>query len=310
MVTRPASSPHSNPAATPQPVRVVLNRHAGNGDAEALAERIEEALAGLRAPIDVRLVSGEELDAALADLADAPPHLVVAGGGDGTLRTVAAAVVGTHHTLGLLPLGTINLFARTLGIPLELDEALRVLVEGRDTPVDVCELDGRVVVNNASAGLYAEMSRARERRRARHAHWPKPLRWIVGTLLGIWDVSKRFRRYHFVMDVDGQVDRVKTPFFVVSNNDYEGLVEPVRRTDGRLAVYVPLSHSPLRTLWTALGAALFGPRNVAEVDIRTAQRVTVHGHGSVVAVVDGEAEELALPLSFTPRPNALRVRVP
>jgi diacylglycerol kinase family enzyme len=132
----------------------------------------------------------------------------------------------------------------------------------------------------------------------------------VGTLLGIWDVSKRFRRHSFVLDIDGHAERVKTPFLVVSNNDYGELVEPVRRTDGRIAIYVPLGRSPWATLWTAIGAALFGPREMADVDVRYAHRLTVHGAGTIEAVVDGEAEDLELPLTFEPRPRSLRVRVP
>src|SRR5919206_2234799 len=90
---------------------------------------------------------------------------VVVGGGDGTVRTVAAVLAGTGVPLGILPLGTLNHFARDLGIPLELDGAAAVIARGSARTIDVAEVNGEVFVNNSSIGIYPYMVLDRERRR-------------------------------------------------------------------------------------------------------------------------------------------------
>jgi len=89
------------------------------------------------------------IDEALAD----GPDLLVAGGGDGTVGCAADRVAGTEVTLGVLPLGTANDFARTLGIPTGLDDAVESLVAGKVVDVDLGRLDGRAFLNVASVGL-------------------------------------------------------------------------------------------------------------------------------------------------------------
>src|SRR5205085_3689399 len=84
------------------------------------------------------------------------------GGGDGTQSAIASRLAGTQLVHGVLPLGTLNHFAKDLGIPLQLDEAVRTLAEGRVLEVDVGEVNGRVFINNSSLGLYPEIVRERE----------------------------------------------------------------------------------------------------------------------------------------------------
>ena len=78
------------------------------------------------------------------------------GGGDGTISAAASALAGTKTLLGILPLGTLNHFARDLGIPANLDEAAK-LIAARAEKVDVAEMNGRVFINNSAIGLYPLM---------------------------------------------------------------------------------------------------------------------------------------------------------
>ncbi|MEO5735178.1 MAG: diacylglycerol kinase family protein [Rubrivivax sp.] len=82
--------------------------------------------------------------------------VIVAGGGDGTVSAVAAALTGGDIALGVLPLGTLNHFAKDLGLPLTLDEAVRQIAAGQTTRVDVGGVNGRVFVTNSSLGLYPD----------------------------------------------------------------------------------------------------------------------------------------------------------
>src|SRR5215218_7585967 len=79
---------------------------------------------------------------------------VVAGGGDGTVGSVAGALAGHGMPLGVLPLGTLNHFAYDLGIPFTLDGAIAVIAAGHVASIDVGEVNGHVFVNNSSIGLY------------------------------------------------------------------------------------------------------------------------------------------------------------
>src|SRR5207249_4336821 len=88
-------------------------------------------------------------------------RIVVAGGGDGTMNAVASAIFGTDKTMGVLPMGTLNHFARDLGIPLALDRAIAVIAEGESAQIDVAEVNGNIFINNSSIGLYSALVRYR-----------------------------------------------------------------------------------------------------------------------------------------------------
>jgi diacylglycerol kinase family enzyme len=109
------------------------------------------ARAGLDA--EVLMIPGAEIPEA-AERAAAAGRVLVAAGGDGTVSTVAAVAVRTGSDLGVLPLGTLNHFARDAGIPMDVDGAVDALVDGSITLVDVCEVNDRTFVNNASLGAY------------------------------------------------------------------------------------------------------------------------------------------------------------
>src|SRR5438128_3016655 len=73
---------------------------------------------------------------------------IIAAGGDGTVSAVAGEIAGTRKVMGVLPLGTLNHFAKDIGIPVGLDAAVRMLANGHTEPVDVAEVNGRVFINN------------------------------------------------------------------------------------------------------------------------------------------------------------------
>ena len=99
---------------------------------------------------------------------------IVVGGGDGSVRTVASVLAGTSVPLGIIPLGTLNHFAKDLGLPLAV-EAAACIAAGRARMVDLAEVNGETFINNSSIGIYPYMVIDRERRRAQHKSpngWP------------------------------------------------------------------------------------------------------------------------------------------
>src|SRR4029079_14151203 len=100
-------------------------------------------------------------------IAERGDELLVVGGGDGTISAAASALVGTDTRLGILPLGTLNHFARDLGIPTDLDEAAQLIARGHVRRVDVGEMNGRIFINNSAIGLYPLMVVDRDLQRRR-----------------------------------------------------------------------------------------------------------------------------------------------
>lgn len=129
---------------------VLLNRGGGRVASEGpgLVDELRAALARHGVESQVRVVDGGELAALARDGRDGHDAVVV-GGGDGSVASVAAVLAGQRVPLGVLPFGTLNHFARDLGIPSELDAAVATIAAGRTRAVDVAEVNGRVFVTTA-----------------------------------------------------------------------------------------------------------------------------------------------------------------
>jgi len=134
-------------------VAVVVNTGSRRG-ADALAATTEQLRAAGFPQVRAWAVEhGPDLPRVLDEAVASGPDLLVAGGGDGTVSCAAGRVAGTPVVLGVLPLGTANDFARTLGIPADVAGAVRELVDGRVVDLDLGRVDGRPYLNVASLGL-------------------------------------------------------------------------------------------------------------------------------------------------------------
>jgi diacylglycerol kinase family enzyme len=112
--------------------------------------------------LDCRMVPGSELGAALERaLGDNEVDAILAGGGDGTISAAAAACFAANKPIAVLPAGTMNLFARSLGVPLQLEAALRALAAGSVGAVDIATANGRPFVHQFSVGLHSRLVRIR-----------------------------------------------------------------------------------------------------------------------------------------------------
>src|SRR5436305_1054126 len=150
----------------------------------------------------------------LASEARAVGGLVVGGGGDGTIAAVAAALVGTDTALGVLPMGTLNHFAKGLGIPLELEKAVHTLFTGKVARVDVGEVNGRIFLNNSSIGFYPRL--VQERKREQRQGRSKWLAFAQAAAL----MFQRSPTLHVELDEDHSRQSYDTPFVLVGNNRY------------------------------------------------------------------------------------------
>ena len=133
---------------------LILNQDGGTirgMDAREFGDMAAAKLSGNGGEATVRLVSGSELVDALKDAAaDEDTDTIVAGGGDGTISAAAAACFHSGKTLGVIPLGTMNLYARSLGLPLDPQAAIEALATARQQPLDIATANGRPFIHQFS----------------------------------------------------------------------------------------------------------------------------------------------------------------
>jgi diacylglycerol kinase family enzyme len=294
-----------------KPVVVIVNAGAGAGHDDKAAEHLRGLLRN--AGLDFELVladgGGKMIDAAQRAL-DGGARLVVAGGGDGTINAVASKMVGSNVDFGVLPMGTLNHFAKDLGIPLELEGAVRNLVTGKPRAVDVGEVNGRIFLNNSGLGLYPDLVRDREKQQRRLGRG----KWLAA----LWAGLAALRRFPFLsmrLNADGQRLARRTPFVFIGNNAYtmQGLAigERERLDGGILSLYVaqkPTRFGLLRFAFDALRGKLGDERDfdivhAAEMEIETRRHL-------LRVATDGEVTVMRPPLRYRVRPGALRVVTP
>jgi diacylglycerol kinase family enzyme len=288
---------------------IVLNDISGTGDWGAAARRLEELfeVAGREARITIAR-SGDEIRSAAEHAVRNGCEALVAGGGDGTISTAAASVVGTTIPLGVLPLGTLNHFAKDLGIPLSLDEATQVVLDGTVCQVDVGEVNGRIFLNNSSLGVYPTLVRLRERYQAGGLG-----KWIAALWAGLTVLRRHpFMTVRIVAERQEMVRR--TPFVFVGNNEYRmvGLHAGSRESlaKGRVAVYVLNAERRIGLLRLAWQVLRKGVDQVQELDLISVEHATIETRrGRPQVALDGEVVVLRAPLVYRTRPQNLHVYV-
>ena len=249
----------------------------------------------------------ERMDAAVAHGADA----VVVGGGDGTIACAVQRLAGTGVALAVLPLGTANLFARDLGMPLDdIAAAVGAIADGSTRDIDVGEVNGHVFVCNSMLGIASRLAKRRERFRGsvRLRDW-----WAF--LVSAWRGLVRYPAMRLELDVDGHRRVLRTRALTVVDGDYEeGFGRMFSRSaldDGRLVLYVASSLTPWRA--AVLGARMMvgNWRGAADLDRFEADAFTIRSRRKSVRVMnDGEILLLAPPLAYRIRRGALKVIVP
>ncbi|QDG74351.1 diacylglycerol/lipid kinase family protein [Janthinobacterium tructae] len=292
-------------------IAVIINGGAGCGYAPDWAQQLEAQFAavGLDAAITLAQSGADMITTAELALRDGAP-IVVAGGGDGTINAVASVVVGSGTPFGVLPLGTLNHFAKDLNIPLDLDAAIANVARGVRQQVDVGEVNGRIFLNNSSLGLYPDIVRDREKQQRRLGRG----KWLAFS----WALVAALRRYPFLsvqLKLKDAVHARRTPFVFIGNNEYlmEGLNigERERLNGGQLSLYVAQRPGRLGLLKLALHA-LFGKLSQAkDFDMLMANDLEIATkHRRLRVATDGEVTIMNTPLRYRIRPAALDVIVP
>jgi diacylglycerol kinase family enzyme len=253
-------------------------------------------------------VTGAELAEATQQAIRQGAGVIAAGGGDGTISTVATVLAGGQAALGVLPLGTLNHFAKDLHIPLPIERAIDTIVDGHTVDVDIGEVNGRTFINNSSLGVYPSIVSERDRQR-RKGH-----RKLVSFVLALMRVWSRYPRIVVTLRDESPARIVRTPFVFVGNGEYalEGINLTRRNslTGGKLHICLAPDISRLEGV-RMVAAALAGRLHQVEY-LETFLDTDLHVDvpRRVAASIDGEVMVLHSPLRYRVRPKALRVIVP
>jgi len=297
-------------------IAVVLNAAAGSLLGRTIPEEVERIGRILReAGHDATVVaeSGAAVVPLIEQAAASEAEAVIVGGGDGTVAAAANRLVDTGKALGILPLGTLNLYARDLGMPDEIDAAVQALAGGTPRKLDVGEVNGRIFLNHSILGLYPRIVEEREETRetlgVRHwrvSKWPA---MAVALLRALRD----YPLLSVTLVADGRRRHFVTPGLAVANNAYDdaAYLRRSRLDSGRLALYVAKHRSPWHMVRLIVAIMLGRWQRDEALEVLELEELTVTTLRRRLRVAnDGEVERMTPPLRYRIRPGALTVLVP
>lgn len=289
----------------PEPTRVPAIVNVRSGTAEPAREALEASGA-----FDLHQVQPDAIDATVRGLVKSGAKRILVAGGDGTIATAAAALLGTKTELAILPGGTLNHFARDLGISTVAAEAVELAANPGTREVDVGVVNGRVFLNTSSVGGYVRFVHTREKLE-RH------FGYRLSSLLSAIRIGTTLRRMGVEIEVEGRARIFRTPlvFIGVGERELEFPVLGGRVQDGKrgLHIMVVKGRSRLRMLGIGAVAILRGLDAVSrsghfEAAIVDRATITMRGEGWVA--LDGEIARLGTPLEYELRRGALSVVCP
>ncbi|HUP67469.1 MAG TPA: diacylglycerol kinase family protein [Sphingomicrobium sp.] len=294
------------------PVTVLLNRGGGAVAADdEIAGKVAAALVAAGVEAEVELMEGKDCAARAKAIAGRGDELLIVGGGDGTISAAASALAGSKTRLGILPLGTLNHFARDLGIPSDLAGAADVIAKGKQRRVDVAEMNGRIFINNSAIGLYPLMVVDRELQQKRLGR-SKRLAMVLASLR----TFVRFKHQRLTLTINKERKaRLDTPLLFVGNNDYRIDIGAAGKRDsiedGELCVMVMRKNTRAGLIAASIRVLFNRSRPDDMVYLDGVERLRVGSHRGRLAVsLDGEVIRTEPPLDYKIRKKALTVVAP
>lgn len=292
----------------------VLNKDGGTFrtmDMPAFAASAEAAFAAQGHSLECRIVGGDELEAELERAASDPASdALLAGGGDGTISAAAGICFRHRMALAVLPAGTMNLFARSLGVPLQLEAAVDAIARGEVGAVDIATANGRPFVHQFSVGMHSRLVKIRNSL-SYSSRWGKIVASVQAVALAL------SRPLVFAADITTRSgsERRKATAIAVSNNVLgEGHVPYAEAVDrGVLGIYVvrPMPAYELARLALSLvfgnwkAHPLVSEKEVEQVILSFPKRKR-----SAQAVIDGELIPLAPRVDLRIHARGLKVVLP
>jgi diacylglycerol kinase family enzyme len=292
-------------------IEVILNASAGSQQAQNSRALLEKVFHESGRSFGISVASGDEIGRMARARAASDCEVLVAGGGDGTICGVAEAAQKFGKTLGVLPLGTFNYFARNLGIPLDLTAAARVILEGEAVRASVLDLDGRLVLNNSSIGIHPAVLL---QRRKLYRRWGRnQLNAYLSVFITAFRPPPRLRVR--LATAEGEMIR-ETPLVMICSNAFQmeafALAGTECLAEEKFALYVARMGGRTTLFRLGLRAFLRCLRPDIDYEVICASDVTIETlrRHWLRAAVDGELERLNSPMRFRVAPQQLCVLAP
>lgn len=271
----------------PVPIRsaaLVVNARSRSGQDRFRAAR--DAMASLPFPVEARAVTEpDRLVATAHELLAGKPDLLVIGGGDGTVSCLVDELVGADAILGVLPFGTANSFARTLGIPLDdLEGAVDVLRHGAPRRIDLGMIDGDYFANCAAIGLSPLIAE----------NIPPALKRYLGRVgyLG-WATLQftRFKPFRLIIEGEDGETRIDALEVRIANGPYHGgtwLVDEASLDSGRIVIQVVEGRQRRRLLHNWIAAILGSERRKLDTVAFEGETIRFRTEPPLPISIDGE----------------------
>lgn len=297
-------------------LKAVFNRDGGTfktTDMDAYCARAEEIFRAAGHDISFSVVAGRDVVERLeAAVHEEGIDALIAGGGDGTISAAAGIAWRAGIPLGVVPAGTMNLFARSLKLPLDINVVLETLAEGRVRAVDIATVDDRPFVHQFSAGLHARLVRMRNA-----MNFASRLGKMRASTRAAFGVMLRPSRFEVVFDIDhdGRNEHRVVSAISVSNNPFgeNPLFFADDLTTGKLGVYLADSLKPIGVAKLAFDILRGRLKDNEAVSATTAEVVRLHfpkrRHGAL-CVVDGELVRMPRNVEIRLHAGELKVLVP
>ena len=289
----------------------ILNSASGCHPGPELCEKLSRIFAEIGTPTRILLASsGAEIHELTRRAVKENNRIIVAGGGDGTVNAVANELLGTSITLGVLPLGTLNHFAKDLHIPQDLEDAACNVITGRAVSVDVGEVNGHIFLNNSSLGIYPHILRLREEQQNKTGRY----KWVAFAHAFL-SVLQDYSFLRVRLRVNEKELSCKTPLVFIGNNKYEmeglNIGERGRLDAGELCLFVAKGVRRLDLVRLAFLAILGRLHDASDFDVLITDQISIETRRPRVSVsTDGEVNQMNTPLNYLIHPGALRVIVP
>ena len=231
--------------------------------------------------------------------------MVIVGGGDGTLSETVDHFLGSDTIFALLPLGTANSFARTLGIPLELDGAVEVIARGRPRRIDLACIDGDYFLNNAALGLAPKVAESVPHGLKRHLG-------RVGYLIWAGWSAANFKAFQLIVDDGERRHHLWATEARIANGRYHGGVELIESADvdsGEIVVQAVEGRSVVKLGWSYVASALKHRARHEPLREFRGRKLRIETRPRMRVSIDGELGP-ETPLEASVAPGAIVVAAP
>ena len=240
------------PVSKPVPKEAVLIVNAQSRKGRALFRRATFRLreAGIRLTATHAIRKPKDLIPTVKQAVRSGAPMVIVGGGDGSLSSAVDELVDRDCVFALLPLGTANSFARTLGIPLDLDGAINTIATGKRRRVDLGVIDGDYYANSAAIGLAPLIGATVPHKLKRYLGRAGYLAWAL------WCLA-RFRAFRLTVEVDGESHTLTALEVRIANGAFHGgvaVVEGAEVDSGEIVVQAVTGRDKKRLIhnWLAI----------------------------------------------------------